>query len=459
MAMLKSVADHFQDIKNLLQQKRWAEAQPILDDILARYPRDPELLFMAGTCRIVQGHHGPGIVLLERALDLGYQKIDCLMNVANAYAAEGDMATAELYCAMAHQRNEPSANLYANTANIRMNQGLIQESIDLCNTALQHDPSSTLAKFNRSIGYLHQGRWAEGFRDYHRFSGFHGERSKRKYDLPNRPCPEWDGTPNQTVVVWGEQGLGDELMFASCIPDLIAVSKEVVIECDPRLEPLFRRSFPTAIVYGTTDQEKTGWPWHHSIDASIAMGGLPQFFRKETQDFPRTPFLKADEWQINRWKEKLAELGPEPKVLISWLGGLKKTKIEQRSVPLSFWKPILSGPYKFISLQWHEEAEAEADAYGVKTYHEAIQSFDFGASLMEACDLVVSVTNTNAHLAGGLGKRCLCLVPEKPAWPFAGESNVWYRSVEHINQQGDWSTSIERVAGDLQKMLWKEAAE
>lgn len=459
MAMHQALPEYFRDIKALIREKRYAEAQPRLENLTAMFPRNAEILATTGTVQLLLGNHGNAIVFLERALDLGCTAQDCFSNLANAYKAEGDLDTAHLYYELALERGR-TPNLCANMAGLYINEGGAEHGIALCDEALALDPSHSLARFNRSIAYLEMGRWEEGFQDYHRHSHAHTARARRDYSLVNRSCPEWDGTPGKVVATWGEQGLGDELMFSSCIPDLCAVSSEAIIECDIRLEPLFRRSFPQAHIYGTTHHDSINWNWHHSIDASIAMGGLPQFFRKEAKDFPRTPFLKADAWQTRRWRERLALLGSLPKVGISWIGGLKGTRIEQRSIPLENWGPILDLPYRFINLQWQESAEEEAQRYGITTFHEALTCFDFGASLMQACDLVISVTNTNVHLAGGLGKSCICLTPVNPAWPFCKDPNIWYGSVTHARQvtRGEWRPVIQDVANQL-RSVHREAAE
>jgi hypothetical protein len=129
--------------------------------------------------------------------------------------------------------------------------------IDLANRALAEDPDLVDARVNRGMAYLALRRWREGFRDYQANIGKDKNRREMKYGSE----PRWDGKKGLNVVCYGEQGIGDELSFASCIPDLIADCKSVTLEVDKRLAPLFRRSFPTAEVFGTRYKadELRGW--------------------------------------------------------------------------------------------------------------------------------------------------------------------------------------------------------
>lgn len=458
--MIQELGDFWNETLNLIKEKKYKEAEPRLETMLGRMPRNTELLYLLGTTKVALQKYGIGIALLERATDLGANSAALLTNLGNAYVAENNPTMAALYYEMSRSRPDFVPDMNANMATLYIGAGQPEQAVELCDRALDANPRSNIARFNRSLALLEMGRW-DAFRDYHESSLVQGDRHAREYALPERPCPEWDGTKGKTIVLHGEQGIGDEIMFASCIPDAVR-DCDVIIECDDRLEPLFRRSFPEAQVYGTLALDEIPWPWWHSIDAFLPIAGLPQFYRKFDVDFPRKPYLLADDWQIRQWHKKLPQ--DRPTIAISWIGGLKKTRVEERSVPLDLWQPILAlqkeGLANFISLQWHPDSAEEAKANGVEVNDGVMKHVDFAASLMSACDLVISVTNTNAHLAGALGVECWCLTPKHAPWAFCGEENAWYGSVKHYRQDeaGKWAPVIERVASDLRERLTMKAA-
>src|SRR5690606_23651049 len=119
----------------------------------------------------------------------------------------------------------------------------------------QLEPDFRNSRHNLGLAYLQNQQWEDGWRNFEASVGFSEDRRERVYgdEIP------WDGTKNRVVIAYGEQGIGDEISFASCIPDFIKDCKEAVIECDERLAGLFRRSFPKAHVYGTRYKEVIDW--------------------------------------------------------------------------------------------------------------------------------------------------------------------------------------------------------
>ena len=118
------------------------------------------------------------------------------------------------------------------------------------------------------------------------------------------PFPQWDGgsLEGKTVLIYAEQGLGDEIMFASCIPDIIARAGHCIIECAPRLAALFARSFPTATVVGG-ERMDIGWLiGMPKIDVQVAMGSLARFVRPTIDSFPRQAFLRPDPVAAEQWR-------------------------------------------------------------------------------------------------------------------------------------------------------------
>jgi len=242
---------------------------------------------------------------------------------------------------------------------------------------------------------------------------------------------------------------------------------KVIIECSAKLEGLLRRSFgcPT---YGTV-LIKGGqrWPAEYPVDASVALGSLPGFYRNSDEAFPGTPYLVADPQRRIQWRALLDSLGDKPKVGLAWTGGIKRTGYSRRSLDLKDLMPILKQDATFVSLQYKDAPEVdELRAAGVDIHHwpHGVQSQDYDdtAALVAELDLVITVATAVVNLAGGLGKPCWVLTPKAPLWRFGltGNAMPWYKSVRLYRQHAAWLEVIAEVATDLRKfcMETKDAA-
>lgn len=348
--------------------------------------------------------------------------------------------------------------------------GQPQKALDYFNKGLELLPNSDELRYNRGLVQLEMGNWREGWRDLnHGFAT--GVRTRKTYGN----LPEWDGTPGQTVIVWGEQGLGDEILFASCIPDMIKACGRVIFDCHPRLVDLYQRSFPEIQVYGTRKlfQFNREWIDEEKADAHICISNLPMHFRNELGDFPGTPYLKADPYL---WPGRDSRFHVvKPRIGISWIGGIDRTRRDLRSMPLETWAPLLKAiDADFYSLQYTDGAPAEIchveEQHGVRIHHLPgrvnPKNYDLTAGFVAALDLVITVTTTVCDLAGALGVPTIALVPRTPPWRYCAglmgssgsETSVWYKSVRYARQTGDdWGPVLERVTQKLAATMERAA--
>jgi tetratricopeptide (TPR) repeat protein len=319
--------------------------------------------------------------------------------------------------------------------------------IQYANRALAEDPEAQVSRINRGMSYLALKRWREGWRDYNVNIGHDKNRREIVYGDEVR----WDGTNGLDVAVYGEQGIGDEISFASCLPDLIRDSKRVTLECDGRLENLFRRSFPTVEVRGTRYKKHAEWRQDNKVDARVAIGELPQFYRNKDEDFHGKPYLVPNPQMALQWRALLQSLGPKPKIGITWTGGLPHTAQRKRSVSLDTYGLLFkSFDADWISLQYKEpDVSAAEEKFGVKIHDfewgTRVQDYDQTVALISELDLVISVCTTVVHAAGGLGKECWCLVPAHPLWRYLkdGDWFPWASSVSMYRQKGrEWPIGI-----------------
>lgn len=415
-------------IKNLtlaqLELEQYDEALRLLDTVLSGRPDDLAALKCRGF--VLQKLHRP------------------------------DEALAHYERARGFDPDDPE--LLNNLGIVLQDLGRLDAAIECYDAAIVLKPDFELALFHRSLAYLLRHDFARGWTDY--------DLRLLSTDQPRRPAayPRWDGRDlsQYRILVYAEQGLGDEIMFSSCLPQVIAASRHCRVECSPKLKRLFRRSFPAATVYATTAaRDFPPLVRDAGVDLQIEMGSLPQYLRRSGSDFPRHHgYLKADPERVGVWRERLAALGPGLKVGISWQGGTHKTRQPLRSIPLAQWAPLLrSAGVRCVSLQYtecSEEIAAVESATGVRIAdwpEVRDDDLEHAAALITALDLVISVCTAAIHLAGALGKPVWVLAPYSPEWRYgiAGDGMPWYPSVRVFRQPryGEWEPVIERVAHEL----------
>jgi tetratricopeptide (TPR) repeat protein len=317
------------------------------------------------------------------------------------------------------------ASAYMNLASLLINNGEYEEAEPVIRESLKHNPESRKAKGNLGMAQLAQGKWQDGWKNYSACLGLN-ERMKIDYGLP-----DWNGEDGR-VIVYGEQGLGDEISFASMLPDF--KGKDVVIDCDHRLKGLFERSFPWATVHGGRWREN----YSGEADYQCAIGELGQFCRNSDSDFPRKPYLVADPLRRQQWKW-LKESVKKPLIGIAWTGGASHTNAKARKLTKAQLQAITQGiDAHFVSLEYKpREAVPNIDVYPHATL---TKDYDDTAALVAECDLVICIQTAVAHLAGALGVPCMVLVPEASQWRYHPAKNLWYGDNFHV-YKAPWNLS------------------
>jgi hypothetical protein len=419
-----------------------------------------EALFMLGALFIGSGMNGLGAGLTSLAVDARAQQKrpfpEALMNLGAAHKAEHQNEIAERIWKDALRLEtlpRERAKILCNLSGLFVNEGCPEKAIPYCDEALQNDPNNYGAKANRGVACLELGRWKEGW-DGWRATLKTGDRQTKTYP----GIPEWDGSPGKTVIVWGDQGVGDEIFYAWCLKDMGSVCRKVIFDCHPRLEGLFKRTFPEFEVHGTR-KDLTVVPWveHCGADAAVGLADLPYHFRSDG-GWDGQPYIVPE-----RSSDPLLAKGTVPRIGISWTGGSKRTRTDLRSLPLDMMTPIVRAKpeAQWFSLQYTPDAAREICRFeqntGIRIAHYPdwveCQDYDRTASFVASLDLIITVCTTVHHLGGALGIPTWTMVPSRPSWRYGvkGETVPWYGSVRLFRQKtdGDWSDVVERIAGEL----------
>ena len=340
-----------------------------------------------------------------------------------------------------------------------------REQFDQATALLQHalklDPGSAELIFKLSYCYLVAGVFSEGWRDYeYRFVG-----AERRQVARSTPPAYWRGEKldGKTILIWMEQGPGDQILYSSMIPEIVAQAGHCIVECTPRLAPVFARSFPKATVRPYLTQSEAAAP-ADGIDYQIAVASLGQFLRPDFASFPvRAGYLKADTERTETLRSRYRAVSPGNLIVgLSWRS--KNQDIgEIKSAELTMWPEILgTAGVTFVNLQYGDCAQDLADVkqrLGVEVFHDAeidpLHNMDDFFAQAAAMDLVISTSNTTIHVAGSLNVPTLLMLLGSPA-------DIWYWFRKRPDSP--WYASLRILRGTLQshdvksEVMWGELA-
>lgn len=446
-----------------LEDQRYDEAERALRQVLSDKPDHAQAWYQLGRARYLQAGAEEAVEHFQRAVDLDAQYLPAVLALGAARRELGQPEAAVDVFREALKLRPESAEIRHSLGQALADLGCHRQALDEFAEALQLDPRLAGAHVGRALSLLQTGRFAEGWREYEwRWQQRGGARPRNFFTQP-----AWDGSPlaGKSLLIHGEQAIGDELMFASCYAEVIEQAAQATILCDPRLEKLFRRSFPRATVIAVTRGREHQWrpPAGLRFDVQIAAGSLPNWLRPTAASFPRQrQFLQADPARAGVWRERLGTLGPGWKVGIAWRAGEQPRERRLRGTELSQWAELLSLPgVHWINLQ-HGEVRGELAAAGERgqLIHDwpdgtHLRDIDELAARMGALDLVIAPANTAIHLAGALGTPAWALVPKFAGWRWLTDrqDSVWYGSVRLFRQSvpNDWAEVLGRVRQELLK--------
>ncbi|MGE4065087.1 MAG: tetratricopeptide repeat protein [Rhodospirillaceae bacterium] len=484
------VAKLLQDAAARHRAGRLEDAEAAYRKVIKINPRNPDALHLLGLVLSQRGDAQQGIAFIRKALAVRDDFPDAHLNAARLLAEAGDLegAVQHLRGALRYQQKPI---IYCDLGNLLRAQGKDAEALAAFRSAMECSPravegyvyygralravndfSNMLAVAQAGLAiepnnatlhiiaaeaYFGLGRLKDG---WHAYRWRFGARENRPLEK-NYPLPLWQGEDlaHGGILVWGEQAPGDEIMYANMFGDLLRRAKRVGIQCAPRLAPLFRRSFPEAAVFSQdlSAEELKGF------DFQSAAGSLGEWLRPSFDSFPSAnSYLTADVRMRDELRTKyLANSRSNLLVGISWKSTVAEAAAE-KSLNLGEWGPILQVPgVTFINLQYGDcalELQEAGKGFGVSIVQDAtvdpLRNMDDYAAQVAAMDLVITSSNTAAHVAGALGVPTLCLLARSLGrgrrwyWFAEHENCPWYPALRRFcrNQSGDWLEVI-RQAG------------
>lgn len=466
----------------------------VLNAYLARHPDNALVMAELGGAYLSAHENRQGEVWLRRAIDAGYEDVPTLSMMAHAlhYQEKYDEAVA-VFRRMRSEfaddscRDQMAASLVmachyqealdlyeqlkaeglservvgiGGYATALANLGRFEDALAQIDPMIEANPTDPQLHNQRAHILLLMGDFARGWDDY----AYRGLGYSRNFRV--LPLPVWRGEPlaGKSIIVLAEQGLGDQVMFASCLPDLLALGpRRVIVEAIHRVAPTLARSFPEVEVIATRQNRNLDWMRElGDVDCFVPLGDLPQYFRRDLAAFPSRPYWRADPERVAYWAARLREAGPGPYIGVSWRGGTPFTRTVLRSMASTDLK-AMTGRVRatWVNLQYGQvDADlARAREAGVQLAHwpESIADLDEFTALCTALDAVATVCNTTVHYAGAIGRPVWVMAPKVPEWRYglSGRRMPWYERVQVIrqNDSGEWSPVLAQVGDELKAFL------
>lgn len=491
----------------LASRGRDAEAEPFFRRAVAVDPKNPHMHFNLGNTLTQLGAFDQALLSFERALELRPEYPEALNSLGRTLAEVGTLEEAIGRFRQAASLRPDYAEAHDNLGDALLRLGREEDAIDSFRRAVALQPDDADFQCDLGNGLSAQQRWEEAIARYERALTFEPAFSEAQYNLAVarlhrlefeqgwaryerrlqvgkfRPSarkdvasvalyerlPHWQGPREPVrgeVAIWGEQGIGDQVLFSTLIPELVGAGVPFIYEVDHRLLTAYERAFPGHRFVAYAD------PPHGVLRQAsrvLLAGSLPGMFRTSRASFARQPakLLAAQPERVAHYRPRLAALGPGLKVALSWRSTRKDYWGPRKNVPLNELAPLLRlAGLHFVDVQYGDtraERQAVEAATGVRLLHfdevDYYNDLEEVLTILEACDLLITPSNATAHFAGVLGKRTWLLYPaERPPfyyWAHGGSyRSLWYPSVEIVTAPhlADWASLIQHVAEKLKSV-------
>ncbi|HUO99310.1 MAG TPA: tetratricopeptide repeat protein [Rhizomicrobium sp.] len=472
---------------------RHAEAITEFERALAASPDDVRVLFALGNTARSLGLARPAAEFYRRVLALAPERLEATVNLANLMRSHAQPEAAEALLSPALARNPDAPELWlalgsawrdmgdggralfhyrealarrpadaaalTNVADILAESGAHDEALAHYARALRLEPDNPQIRMNRATLLLARGELKQGWKDYAARTKIPG-----KVPVPHHNLPRWTGAAlkRTRLLVTAEQGVGDEVMFASLVGELAARARDeggsVLLECEPRLVSLFARSFPDVAVHPSAFETRGGvvharCDWLRSAggaNAAVEAGSLPRYLRPTPESFPRpNVYLRPDPDERERRRAAFAPLA-RPLIGICWRSGKTTDGRAVEYAPLDAWAAFARElPGSVVSVQYGAQEHEIAALRDVRDIVvpggiDQKNELDRVAAMLSVLDVVVTAPTAVAWLAAGSGVPT-CRIMRQISWtgfgcefePFAPAARSFVP-----RRAGDWADAL-----------------
>lgn len=428
----------------LIENNQLDRAEDVLLGAVEALPESPAVWLNMDVLRHNQGRDNEALEAVEKTIALAPDNDQAHSNRATTLARLGRFEDA----LDAHERalalapNNPSHLI--GLCNTLRAMGNYEKALETCEKIIELEPNNAEARVTKGLVLLLFGDFETGTKEY----DWRWKTDEMR--IPDLGASVWNGEPLQgkTILVYGEQGLGDTIQFARYIPKLAAQGATVILQCRPQLIRLLRSVEGTSAV----------GPWGAAVkdlDFHAPLLNLMRTLGTTMDTIPDdVPYVAPDETDLEGWYQRLGDKA-ELQVGVAWAGSPTHKGDKQRSIEIEVLKPLFDFPdVQFFSLQKHDRRNAGTVPDGVADLAVDLHDFADTAAAIACLDLVITVDTAVAHLAGALGKPVWVMLPFVPDWRWLldRDNSPWYPTMKLYRQPnpGDWDSVIGEVRQDLE---------
>jgi tetratricopeptide (TPR) repeat protein len=457
-------ADAFINLGNLLK------GQNLLDDALYCYaeairikPNHAQAFNNQGhTLKELKRFHD-ALYSYEEAIRINPDYADAFNNRGNTLQELKRFDDAFASFTEAIRINPKNADFFINRGSTLLLLNRFDDALASYTEAIRIEPNNADAFYNRGLLSLLNCEFVDGFNDcLHRWNSKDFPSYPIKSSLP-RCTPETFG---EHVLLWAEQGLGDEVLYAGLLSEALNRDVSITLSADKRLLPILQRSFPEVRLIDNLVLRDSSVDEGYDFQAPV--GDLGYLLKVDTAliKSTRSPYLKSDPQMRMRYRSALSSLGEGLACGIAWKSANKQFGAD-KSVNLNSFRSLLTTPgFSFVNLQYGDvgaEIQSAKEELGVTIHQieglDVFNDIDGLLALIDACDVVVTTSNVTAHLAGSAGKRAAVLVPYGKGkiwyWHKDHEYSLWYPNLRLFYQDDplDWTKPIDACTQWIRSLI------
>ncbi len=374
-------------------------------------------------------------------------------NLGNAYRKLKQFKDAEIFYKESIRIKNDFDDAYYNLGVVCERSGKHLEGLEYYKRAIEINPNQELAIWNKALLDLKLENFKDGWIEYEFRKNLKSVNTKKLTDK----LLENQDVKGKRILVYSEQGLGDNIQFFRFLKLLKMEGAFVIFECNPKLYHLFEEhKYIDEIIKQTEFKEP-----QVDYDYQVALLSLPKYFHTKFETIPNEiPYLFAKPDKIEKWK-KIICCDEVMKIGIVWSGASNNLYGKNRSCNLDVLMPLFSiNGVKYFSLQ-KEETDNAIDYKGLPvTSFKNIDETPFidTSAIIKNLDLVISIDTSIAHLAGAMGIETWVMLPYYSDWRWFLHRNdsPWYPTMKLFRQQksGDWKSTIEQIKERLEYKLF-----
>ncbi len=446
----------------LNEQKNYIAAEELLKNRLNIDPLNPKLLLNLGNSLEKQNKYSEALDFYTESLKYDPHNPNTYSNIGHVYAKLKKYDQSEEFLKKAIELEPNLESAWTNLGVTYFEQGLLENAFETLKKAIRINADFADAHMNLAHVNFHQLDFLNAWREYE------WRWKSRIHESPafRTEIPIWAGEKDKNILIWSEQGIGDQILFSELFFDVLSVSSKVTVLTDERLVPIFSRTYPEM-----SFKNKSTFEVIEKFDFQMPICSLGGLFRKSHQDFRRKALqrlLVPDPQLLTATKNLVTKNAVKNKKVcgLSWVSTNLKLA-EDKSITLESLMPILEiEGVSFIDVQYldaHQERKLLNERHGIEiTKFDEIDSlYDLESvfALLQNCDFVVTVSNSVAHMAAAIGKPTFVLLPYGAGkfwyWMNFDGQNLWYENAISVAQevQGCWDFPVLEIKRKIKELL------